>query len=253
MFGMVMTGSEDIINAELPDVRVGIGAGKDRASVERDVARFPGNVIVYDDPEALVNDLADGTIDAALRGNMSSSVVLPLLKKALGLEELERVVIMEPAGGRMFCMAPVGIDEGWTEEQKLDIVRKSMPLLKALGLGNRIAVMSGGREDDMGRNDQVDRTIRDARSMIPKLRSEGYDAYDAQILLEDAVKEADFIIAPDGISGNIIFRALHFIAGAKALGAPVINTDKVFVDTSRAKTDYVDSIALAMKLTEKIV
>ena len=67
------------------------------------------------------------------------------------------------------------------------------------------------------------------------------------------MKEADFIIAPDGISGNIIFRALHFIAGAKALGAPVINTDKVFVDTSRAKTDYVDSIALAMKLTEKIV
>ena len=82
---------------------------------------------------------------------------------------------------------------------------------------------------------------------------EGYDAYDAEILLEDIVREADLVIAPDGISGNIIFRALHFIGGAKALGAPVINTDKIFVDTSRAKTDYVDCIALAMKLTEKII
>jgi predicted methyltransferase MtxX (methanogen marker protein 4) len=180
-------------------------------------------------------------------------VVLPILKRRLGLDEVERVVILEPEGGRMFCMAPVGIDEGWTKEQKMDLVRKSMPLLRALGLGNRVAIMSGGREDDLGRNDSVDRTIIDAREIVPALIDEGYDAYDAEILLEDIVKEADLVIAPDGISGNIIFRALHFIGGAKALGAPVINTDKIFVDTSRAKTDYVDCIALAMKLTEKII
>ena len=41
------------------------------------------------------------------------------------------------------------------------------------------------------------------------------------------------------------------VGGAKALGAPVVNTDKVFIDTSRAKTDYRDSIALAMRLTEE--
>ena len=181
------------------------------------------------------------------------TAAVPILKRKLGLDELERVVILEPEGGRLFCMAPVGIDEGWTKEQKLDIVRKSMPLLKALGLGNRVAIMSGGREDDLGRNDRVDRTILDAREIVPALMDEGYDAYDAEILLEDIVREADLVIAPDGISGNIIFRALHFIGGAKALGAPVINTDKIFVDTSRAKTDYVDCIALAMKLTEKII
>lgn len=250
---MVMASSEDILKARLPDVIVGIGAGKDRAPVEYSAAQYPGKVTVYDDPEALVDDLVAGRIDAAVRGNMSSSVVLPLLRAALGLEELERVVILEPAGGRLFCMAPVGIDEGWTKTQKMDIVRKSVPLLRALGLGNRVAVMSGGREDDMGRNDRVDRTIIDAREIVPALRAEGYDAYDAEILLEDIVREADLVIAPDGISGNIIFRALHFIGGAKALGAPVINTDRVFVDTSRAKADYIDSIALAMKLTEKII
>ena len=248
-----MASSEDILCSELPDVVVGIGTNKDRASVEYSASCYPGKVVIYDDPEALVDDLVSGRIDAAVRGNMSSSVVLPILKEKLGLEEVERVVILEPDGGRMFCMAPVGIDEGWTKEQKMDLVRKSMPLLKALGLGNRVAIMSGGREDDLGRNDRVDRTILDAREIVPALMDEGYDAYDAEILLEDIVREADLVIAPDGISGNIIFRALHFIGGAKALGAPVINTDKIFVDTSRAKTDYVDCIALAMKLTEKII
>ena len=248
-----MASSEDIICSEMPDVIVGIGAGKDRASVEYSASHYPGKVVIYDDPESLVDDLLTGKIDAAVRGNMSSSVVMPILKRKFGLDELERVVILEPEGGRLFGAAPVGIDEGWTKEQKMDIVRKSMPLLKALGLGNRVAIMSGGREDDLGRNDSVDRTILDAREIVPALCREGYDAYDAEILLEDIVKEADLVIAPDGISGNIIFRALHFIGGAKALGAPVINMDRVFVDTSRAKTDYIDCIALAMKLTEKII
>jgi predicted methyltransferase MtxX (methanogen marker protein 4) len=123
-------------------------------------------------------------------------------------------------------------------------------LLRRVGMGTKVAVMSGGRDDDVGRNDVVDRTIRDAKELVRILTEEGYDAYDAEILIESAVKEADMIVAPDGISGNLIFRTLHFVGGAIALGAPIINTDKVFIDTSRAKKDYKDSIALAMRLSE---
>lgn len=242
---------QDLLDSELPDVKVGIGASGDRTNVEKSAAAFPGNVIIYDDPGSLVSDLVEGRIDAALRGNMSSSVLLPLLKKALGLPELERVVLLQPEGGRLFCMAPVGIDEGWTYKQKHGLVKNCMPLLKRLGMGDRIAIMSGGRVDDKGRNDMVDMTIDDGLALVDELRREGYDAYDAQILIEDIIGEADLVVAPEGISGNLLFRTLHFIAGAAALGAPVVNTDKIFVDTSRAKTDYRDSIALAMKLTER--
>ena len=41
---------------------------------------------------------------------------------------------------------------------------------------------------------------------------------------------------------------MHFIGNAPAFGAPLINSDKVFVDTSRVKTDFTDCIILAMKL-----
>lgn len=83
------------------------------------------------------------------------------------------------------------------------------------------------------------------------LKDAGYDAYHCQILVEDAIEEAGIVIAPEGITGNIMFRTLHFVGGAQALGAPVVNADRVFVDTSRVKTDYRDSIALARRLTEE--
>ncbi len=148
-------------------------------------------------------------------------------------------------------MVPVGIDEGWTVESKHDMVVKSIGLMKKLGVGTRIAVMSGGRCEDVGRNEAVDQTIDDALELVKILKSEGYDAYHAQILIESVLEEADLIVAPNGITGNLIFRMLHFVCGAKALGAPALNIDKVYIDTSRVKTDFTDSIVLAMKLTEE--
>lgn len=243
-----MLNAGSILASGLPEARVGIGSNGDSDNVERSAEAM--GAIVYRDADELVSDLVSGRIDAAVRGNMSSSELLPKLKRALGLSILERSVLLEPAGGRPFFLAPVGVDEGWTADEKVDTAVRTVALMRRIGMGERIAVMSGGRSTDLGRHRMVDRTIEDAAEVVKSLKAKGYDAYDAEILLESAASEADLIIAPDGISGNIIFRALHFLGGAAALGAPLVNSEKIYVDTSRAKTDYKDSIALAMKLTE---
>jgi putative methanogen marker protein 4 len=243
--------TESLLQSDLPKVRVGIGRGTDAGNIERSVeAMSQYDVRIYDDPEKLADDLSEGRIDAAIRGDMSSSKLLPIIKAKLGLKSLERVVLMELLSGKMILMAPVGIDEGWSDAQKEELARKCVKLAKKVGLGTKIAVMSGGRCEDVGRCKAVDRSIESARNIVKQLESEGYDAYHCQILIEDAVNNADILIAPEGITGNIIFRTLHFIGGAKALGAPVMNSDKIFIDTSRVKTDYTDSIALAMRMTE---
>ncbi len=247
-----MFNSKTLLCGELPDARVGIGRGTSHGNVERSVLAMEGHDIrIYDDPNEMVSDLAAGRIDAAVRGDMSSSMLLPILKKGLGLSSLERVAFLEPRGGKLIILSPVGIDEGWTEEQRYELAVRSADLARRVGMGTKIAVMSGGRCEDMGRCKAVDRSIEGARSIAKNLVEAGYDAYHAQILIEDAVKEADIVIAPEGITGNIIFRTMHLVGGAKALGAPVVNADRVFVDTSRAKTDYRDSIALALRLTEE--
>lgn len=234
---------------DLPNVKVGIGCAPDSKFVEVSVRALGNpNVTIYRDPQKLADDLASGVIDAAVRGDMSSSGLLPLIKDALGLDRLQRVVLMSYME-RVIMVAPVGIDEGWTVEDRVSMAEQSMDLLRKLGGDNhRIAVMSGGRDDDLGRIDVVDKSINDAKEIVEILKGKGYDAYDAQILIEDAVEEADVIIAPNGVDGNLIFRTMHFIGGEPALGAPVLNSDKVFVDTSRVKTDFTDSIILAMKL-----
>ena len=244
--------SKTLLSGDLPDVRVGIGRGSDAGNVERSVLAMEGRDIrIYDDPNELVSDLVSGRIDAAVRGDMSSSMLLPILKKGLGLKGLERVAFLEPQGGKLIILSPVGIDEGWTDDQRYDLAARSARLAKKVGMGSRIAVMSGGRCEDVGRCRAVDRSIESARAIAKRLVADGYDAYHSQILIEDAVREADIIIAPEGITGNIIFRTMHLVGGAKALGAPVVNSDRVFIDTSRAKTDYRDSLALAMRLSEE--
>ena len=244
--------SKTLLSGDLPDVRVGIGRGSDAGNVERSVLAMEGRDIrIYDDPNELVSDLVSGKIDAAVRGDMSSSMLLPILKKGLSLKGLERVAFLEPQGGKLIILSPVGIDEGWTDDQRYDLAVRSAKLAEKVGMGSRIAIMSGGRCEDVGRCRAVDRSIESARAIAKRLVADGYDAYHSQILIEDAVREADIIIAPEGITGNIIFRTMHLVGGAKALGAPVVNSDKVFIDTSRAKTDYRDSLALAMRLSEE--
>jgi putative methanogen marker protein 4 len=242
---------KDLLQADLPDICVGIGCGTDSRHVENSVSALNKKCIkIYKDPKALVDDLYSGKISAAVRGDMPSSELLRYLKEKAGVSDLERVVIMEPKRGRTFFMAPVGIDEGNTIEEKHRIAVNAMKLMERMGAGSKIAVMSGGRIDDKGRNEAVDRSLGDAKELVSILLKEGYNAYNAEILIESAIDEADLIIAPDGVTGNLIFRVMHFVGDAVALGAPVLNIDKVFVDTSRVKNDYIDSIILAMKLAE---
>ena len=63
---------------------------------------------------ALVSDLMSGAIDAAVRGTLPASSTLKALKKAAGVDHLERIALLETVHGKKFLFAPVGVDEGWT-------------------------------------------------------------------------------------------------------------------------------------------
>jgi len=248
-----MLESEKLLSGPfLPGVRIGIGSGDHQGNVERSVNAISADITIYKSAEDMVSALKRGDIDAAIRGTLPASATMSALKSHFQLPGVQRMVIMESREGGIFFMAPVGIDEGWTVDEKEELVRSGSLMMKRLGLTPRVAVMSGGRSGDKGRNPSVDRSIDDALLLVERLQNQGYDAYHAEILLESAVKEANMVIAPDGMSGNIIFRALHFLGGCKALGAPVLNLNKVFIDTSRVKTDFSDSIALALRLVKEV-
>jgi len=203
-------------------------------------------IVTSPDPhEALIADLKEGRIDAAVRGTLPANETLRALKQACGVDHLERVALLETASGRKFFLTPVGVDEGWTVAEKLDLIRKGRVISRRFGLPDRVGVLSGGRLGDIGRHAEVDASMAEAE-LVAKLSGSVH----CEILIEDAVRTCGLIIAPDGISGNLIFRTLTFLGAGHGHGAPVLNINKIFVDTSRASPDYTNALMLAAALLD---
>ncbi|WP_245619148.1 phosphotransacetylase [Methanogenium cariaci] len=211
---------------------IGIGAGTNPESVRTTMERcsktvplrcftHPDNRAYFSDgddvvyttvpEEALVQALFSGDIDAAIRGSLPSSSTLSALKQVAGVSRLERIAFLETGDGIRFLLAPVGVDEGWTVDEKLSLLTRARTMAPPAfgGVTDRVAVLSGGRLGDIGRHPVVDKTIADAEEVAA--RAGGCDH--AEILIESAVRSHGVIIAPDGISGNLIFRTLCLLGG----------------------------------------
>jgi putative methanogen marker protein 4 len=195
--------------------------------------------------QAMIDDLMAGRIDAAVRGTLPSNATLKALKIAEGVDHLERIALLETFQGKKFLLTPVGVDEGWTVAEKLELIRKGKNIAKRFGLPEKTGVLSGGRLGDVGRHRQVDASMAEAE-LVARLS----DSVHCEILIEDAIKTCGLIIAPDGISGNLIFRTLTFLGNGYGHGAPVVNISRIFVDTSRASPNYSNALLLAASLLE---
>lgn len=233
-----------------PDIWAGIEEAGEFAEVV--VVGDPGcdlgeevAVVGADDPaSALVDLLEKGEIDGAVRGNLSATRAM---RKIAGTFDVRvRRISLLALPDWSFFLAPVGIDEGETISQRRDLAVMGAEYLRGMGIDAQISILSGGRMEDLGRSERVDRTLAEGELLARLARDAGVRAVHRGILIERCLGD-DLIVAPDGISGNLIFRTLMLVSGAKGYGAPVI-MDPVFVDSSRARKSFAGPIALASAL-----
>ncbi|MGZ4862612.1 MAG: methanogenesis marker protein Mmp4/MtxX [Halobacteriota archaeon] len=245
--------------------RVGIGVGQNNPHLLRAVAkvrRFSDVVLVGNVGEAgrdvvqtsepeqkLVEMLVDGTIDAAVRGTISARKTLQQLKEQTGAPQLCRSALLSTSDARQFFLLPVGIDEGTLLSERVHLVMKTAKLLSALSVAPTVGVLSGGRSEDKGRTKAIDLTLANAEALTKQLHSAGIDATNYNILIEDASKSSNILVAPDGVTGNLIFRTLIFLGGGKGHGAPFFGIPYTFVDTSRSGAAFGDAIIMAGALS----
>lgn len=207
-------------------------------------------VVDTDEPEkTLVELMVSRKVDAAIRGTAMASGTISHLKEALGKKRICRLALLLTVDGTPFFLAPVGIDEGNTLEDKLKMITLGAEHIRRFGIEPAVGVLSGGRIGDIGRNKRVDRTLADGEFITRRAVELGINVKHYTILIEDAIKESNFIVAPDGISGNLIFRTIAFLGGGDGLGAPVLMDDFVFVDTSRVGGHFTKAIMLASALS----
>lgn len=210
------------------------------------------DTVVSDTPDvALIRLLKEGKVDGVVRGSLGANPTLRSLKRIMGLKKILRVSLLKTPAGRFFFFAPVGVDEGWTVPDKVELGEAGVALIRKFGIEPKVGVLSGGRLDDRGRSPIVDKTMDDAEAVAGALRDKGIDARHATILFEDAVNEYEYILAPDGICGNLMFRALCLVGCGEGYGAPLVGTDIVYVDTSRAGSGYENAICMASALSPR--
>ncbi|MFX1389439.1 MAG: methanogenesis marker protein Mmp4/MtxX [Promethearchaeota archaeon] len=199
--------------------------------------------------ESIIKFLLNDTIQAIIRGSFGSSEFLRYLKKYLNVDQINRLALLETYRGEQFFFGPVGIDECNTLNKKIIFLELAIRELQKLNITPRISVLSGGRISDIGRDEIVDQTIRIAEELISLFKEKYTNIHIShnEILIEQALKNnSNLIIAPDGISGNLIYRTLVHLGGGKAFGAIYMGLNKTIIDTSRVGT--ISEIEGALKI-----
>ncbi|MFX0038672.1 MAG: methanogenesis marker protein Mmp4/MtxX [Promethearchaeota archaeon] len=208
------------------------------------------------DPERyIIQCLKKNTIQAVVRGSLNSSKFLKNIKRNFNITSIKRLALLETAYKDQFFYGPVGIDECNNLENKISFIKSALKELHKIEIIPRVSILSGGRLGDIGRDLTVNQTIQDADKII-KLMKEEYPNLEIshdEILIENAVENnSNLIIAPDGISGNLIYRTLVHLGGGKAYGAIYMEVGKTIIDTSRVgdHSEFYGALVLALALNK---
>lgn len=212
-------------------------------------------LIESNEPESeILNYLGKELISCVVRGSLGSSKFLKILKISLNISEVARLALLETYKGQQFFFGPVGIDECNNIKNKKIFLEKAIKVLEALNLKPKISILSGGRVGDLGRNPDVDKTINEAKELVDyfKLEHPKLEINHDEILIEKAIDDkSNLIIAPNGISGNLIYRTLVHLGGGKAYGAIYMDIGHIIIDTSRVGvfSEIYGGFILALALT----
>jgi putative methanogen marker protein 4 len=194
-------------------------------------------------------------INSIIRGSISSGDFLKSLKRIIKPNIINRLALLETVDGHQFFYGPVGIDECNNVYEKIEFIENAIKQLKLLSIEPTISVLSGGRKGDVGRNEDVDISIQNAEETVKEMKKRypSLTISHDEILIENAVKKkSNVIIAPNGISGNLIYRTLVHLGGGKAYGAIYMNLENVIIDTSRVGevSEIQGALLLALALSK---
>lgn len=225
----------------------GEGENKNIAEASHRV-NFPVHLVQSE--EEFAELLFSNKAQAYVRGSLDASQLINKLKSRY--DKFYRASLIE-INGRRFFLAPVGIDEGDYLLQKVQMVELGAEFLQKMNINPKIAILSGGRAQDAGRSKKIDDSIAQGKILTQIIRNK-YPVKHYFILIEEAIADqANFILAPDGIIGNFIFRSLILSGSGKSHGAITLGINEIFIDTSRSLDvdGYIRALKFAKYLADR--
>ena len=216
----------------------------DNKNIIKASQRVDFTVQLIDSPEEFIESITENRAHAYVRGSIGASQILAGLRSRYG--EFYRASFIE-INGHKFFLAPVGIDEGDNLEQKLRIIELGAQFLKKINIKPKIAVLPVAGPG-CWRSQKIDKSIAEGELLV-EITSDKYPVKHHYILIEEAIQDnSNFILSPDGVTGNLIFRSLVLSGCGKSHGAVTLGMDVTFIDTSRSLT--VEGYTRALKFAK---
>ncbi len=226
------------LHSQFRDISLSIYAKKSLVKPRQLPSR--ASLKISDNPEMnLISDLKAGTIRGAIRGSFSSTEFLKCVSAEFPSSPILRIALLESAAGYPFWFAPVGIDEGITYESRREFIEYAIGLLQKCKVTPNIGILSKGRTGDAKRGTFIKESLEDNQRLVAETarRYPSISIAHDEILLENTIiKQRNFILAPDGVSGNLIYRTLVHLGQGKAYGAVYLGKSLesyTIIDTSR--------------------
>lgn len=233
-------------------IAIGIGENKNILKAIENTKNKNINFKLIDNDEDLINAILNPKIDCVIRGSLPASKVMNNLKRKYEDKFIFRATYIIDKD-KEFLLAPVGIDEGESIEDKLQIAVECGSFLEKLGKNPKIAILAEGRKGDYGRSERINKSIDESENLTRLIKKNtNFNVENYYILIEKAIIDnCNIIIAPDGIFGNILFRSLVLINSWPSYGAVTFGLSNIYIDTSRDQSEegYARAIELAYKLS----
>ncbi len=223
----------------------------DPVLVGREVPGFES--IAADQPhETLFNLLKEHNVAAIIRGQVSS---VPFRDSFNSFYEGKVdpgdafVSVLEDNEGRVILLSPVTNGRGWNNEDKILLINASVGLLTKLGIPVKIGILNYSREEELVHGkDFLNKTYFEANELID-LFKEQYKIKNYGIDFDVALAEnCTIIIEQNGGTGNQVIRSLVFLEAIRNYGVPILNADRVIIESMRASEDFSDHLLLAAAL-----
>lgn len=222
----------------------------------------------FEAAEKAVSLVANKEASALMKGNIKTGDLLKtVLREEFGLRTgrtMSMVAAFEITGySRILILTDPGMVIAPTLEQKVEMIYNAIPVAKVFQIQNPKVAVVGAIEVV---NPKMEATIHAAllakmadRGQIKGVIVDGPFALD-NVVSEEAARHkgidspvagnADIILTPDIEAGNILYKALVFLAKAR-VATTILGAKVPIILTSRADSDRtkLDSIALNMLLS----
>ncbi|MBN1198551.1 MAG: hypothetical protein JXA23_04295 [Bacteroidales bacterium] len=199
---------------------------------------------------SLVESLASGDIDAIVRGQGNSTVLRTEFTKRFSYppETIKDLGILKDNLDRIFIPIAISNGQGWTVDQKIELIRHAIRWIGLLHLPVKVGVTSGARPDECGPIPYLAETYADAEKIVSLLSPE-MPIKHYYVDIEKAMADAcTILVFANGMVGNHVLRSLVFLGKVKIYGGIISGIDQLVIESFKSSSGFYEYLEFANAL-----